>query len=110
MRNRLSRNRQTNPEPETDIETETNEEELDTNALLKMKEELEAKQSRIANLQGRIETHLSQLKKEFNCDSVEQAEKILQEKKKLVSAKRKQLADDISNLLESYDWDFANGN
>ena len=72
--------------------------------LLKMKEQVESAQRKVAELDGQLKSLNKRLKEEFECEDLESADKKLAEMDKDLVAKEKQLASGIHQLEEEYEW------
>lgn len=57
-----------------------------------------------AKLEGRKQEQLNQLKTEFNLDTIEEAEKKLEELNKQLDAKKADIENEYKKLKEEYDW------
>ena len=78
------------------------------NDLTKMKEELQTKSDRVKTQQGKESALLDRLNKEFNCKTLDEANKV---KKNMIIELDKRDAELVANIEElklNYDWDFDN--
>ena len=98
--------------PSLTVQTPISKDNIETDAavLLEMKQEIEAKKSRMENLKGRMDGLAGQLEKEFACKSVDEGRTLLDEKKKGIEIKEREFQEGVQVLLEKYPWDFQKGN
>lgn len=80
----------------------------EADTLLKMKQELESKKTRVTALRTQLDMYTSQLKEQFGLDSVEQADKELERMGKELDKKEGALNRRINALAQKYTWDFQN--
>jgi len=76
----------------------------DTQTLLNMKKTIEQSKTALARLEGELSGKLKQLKTDFNCSDLTEAERKLVKLDKAIDKGEKQLKEAISKLQEEYDW------
>jgi len=76
----------------------------DTQTLLNMKKTIEQSKTALARLEGELSGKLKQLKTDFNCSNLAEAERKLDKIDKAIDKDEKQLKQAISELQEEYDW------
>ncbi len=72
--------------------------------LLKMREQIDKAKIDINRLKGKREQLYETLKKDFNCETIEQAEQKLNKMNKELNDKELILKKNIGKLEERYDW------
>ena len=72
--------------------------------LMEMKKNIEDKKVKKSRYEGKLETLQEQLKKDFGCASVEEAQDKLDEMEKDLKIKRQQLSDGMEKLEGAYEW------
>ena len=75
-----------------------------TKELLEIKDEIESTETLIANTQGKLDMLMSQLKKDWGCSSIKEAQLKLSEIDKEITAKTKELDKLTVSLSEDYGW------
>jgi len=75
---------------------------METKDLMRLKEEIEKKKIEKAELQGKLNSLMETLKNDWNCKSIEEAEKLLREMKDNLSKMEKDLQDGLKELEEKY--------
>ncbi len=70
--------------------------------LLAIKERIEKGKTRVSKLEGQQEQQLSNLKKEFECDTVEEAEKLLLDFGEELDELEKDFEEDYAKLEKEY--------
>lgn len=75
---------------------------MKTEELLELQKKIESSKNRANQLQGRQSQLLKQLQTEFNCNSVEDGEKLLEEMQKEITTLESQIDTGIKELKEKY--------
>jgi len=75
---------------------------MKTEELLELQKKIESSKNRANQLQGRQSQLLKQLQTEFNCNSVEDGEKLLEEMQKEITTLGRQIDTGIKELKEKY--------
>uniref|UniRef100_A0A6M3LLV7 Uncharacterized protein n=1 Tax=viral metagenome TaxID=1070528 RepID=A0A6M3LLV7_9ZZZZ len=78
------------------------------NDLIQMKQELETKSNRVRTLEGKQSALLDRLNKEFDCKTLDEANKAKKNMEAELGKRDVALIADIDNLKAKYNWDFAN--
>lgn len=68
--------------------------------LLQLKEEIDRAQTDLNKLEGRRQALMEQLKKEFNCSTIEEAETLLEEKQTRIKSLKKKFDEGLMELNE----------
>ena len=76
----------------------------DTQTLLNMKKTIEQSKTALARLEGELSGKLKQLKTDFNCSDLTEAELKLVKLDKAIEKDEDTLKQAISKLQEKYDW------
>ena len=76
----------------------------DTQTLLNMKKTIEESKTALARLEGELSGKLKQLKIDFNCSDLAEAERKLAKIDKAIEKDEDALKTAISKLQEEYDW------
>ena len=76
----------------------------DTQTLLNMKKTIEQSKTALARLEGELSGKLKQLKTDFNCSDLTEAERKLTKIDKAIEKDENTLKTAISKLQEEYDW------
>ena len=76
----------------------------DTQTLLNMKKTIEHSKTALARLEGELSVKLKQLKTDFNCSDLTEAERKLAKLDKAIEKDEETLKTAISKLQEEYDW------
>jgi len=76
----------------------------DTQTLLNMKKTIEESKTALARLEGELSGKLKQLKIDFNCSDLTEAERKLTKIDKAIEKDENTLKTAISKLQEEYDW------
>ncbi|HUT43553.1 MAG TPA: hypothetical protein VMW95_04380 [Desulfobacterales bacterium] len=76
----------------------------DTQTLLNMKKTIEQSKTALARLEGELSGKLKQLKTDFNCSDLAEAERKLVKIDKAIEKDEDTLKQAISKLQEKYDW------
>ena len=76
----------------------------DTQTLLNMKKTIEQSKTALARLEGELSGKLKQLKTDFNCSDLTEAERKLVKLDKAIEKDEDTLKSAISKLQEEYDW------
>ena len=69
-----------------------------------MKKTIEQSKTALARLEGELSGKLKQLKTDFNCSNLAEAERKLDKIDKAIDKDEKALKQAISELQEEYDW------
>ena len=77
---------------------------MDKQALLDLKDDISDAKTRQAELNGQKEILLKQLKDNFDCTSVEAAQKLLKRQDKDIEILKDQIREGIIELEENYDF------
>lgn len=75
---------------------------MELNELIELKEKIEKGKTKLAELKGQRDTYLSQLKKEFGCESIEDAEKKNKELENSIQKLKEHLEEKENELREKY--------
>jgi len=70
-----------------------------------IKETIESSKNKKATIQGKIESIMERLKKEFACDTIEDATKLLKKLKSTIEKDETELKDGIEKLQDAFEWD-----
>lgn len=81
---------------------------IDPSVLLNMKKELDEKKARVKTLEGRRSALYDQLKNEFGCSSIEEADEKIKSMDVDLNKKKEDLQIGIQNLQQKYEWSFKN--
>jgi len=73
--------------------------------LLTMKEKIDKAKIEVSRGEGKIDSILSTLKTKYGCGTIEDAKKLLKEKKEQKEELTKKLNEGIVKLEADYDWD-----
>jgi len=76
----------------------------DTQTLLNMKKTIEQSKTALARLEGELSGKLKQLKFDFNCSDLAEAERKLVKIDKAIEKDEDTLKTAINKLQEEYDW------
>ena len=76
----------------------------DTQTLLNMKKTIEQSKTALARLEGELSSKLKQLKTDFNCSDLAEAERKLVKIDRAIEKDEDTLKTAISKLQEEYDW------
>jgi len=76
----------------------------DTQTLLNMKKTIEQSKTALARLEGELSGKLKQLKTDFNCSDLAEAERKLVKLDRAIEKDEDTLKTAISKLQEEYDW------
>ena len=76
----------------------------DTQTLLDMKKTIEQSKTALARLEGELSGKLKQLKTDFNCSDLAEAERKLVKIDRAIEKDEDTLKTAISKLQEEYDW------
>lgn len=76
---------------------------MNENQLLKLKREVEEAKTSISELKGHLSALMTQLKNDWKCGSIEDAEKKLKSLKKEIDTLDEQIQTGITKLEEEYD-------
>jgi hypothetical protein len=71
--------------------------------LLDLKDEIEEAKIKVTSLKGKKELLMSQLKEKWKCETVEEAEDLLMEKRKEVKTLSTKLDKKLAEIQEEYD-------
>jgi flagellar biosynthesis chaperone FliJ len=72
--------------------------------LSKLGKEIEAAKKQVAQLEGRKAEVMDRLKKEFDCSTIEDAEKLLGELTEEIEKSENQITKDFASLKEKFQW------
>jgi len=75
---------------------------FDTKSLLDLKREVENAKMRISELSGQKKMLLEQLKTQFNCESLEEAKKLIEKMSKEIEEQEKSIEKSIGELYSKY--------
>ncbi len=78
---------------------------MDKQELLDLQEEINTAKQKVNQLEGRKEYLMQQLKEQWNCSSVKQAEKKLEDYAIEIAALTTQIQDGVKELEEKYEFD-----
>lgn len=73
--------------------------------LLKIKERIDDAKSEINKLEGKQASLLDQLKEQFNCSSIKEAEKQLDKQSKQIEELEQQIEEGVAELKNKYNFD-----
>jgi len=68
----------------------------------RIKKKVESLQQEVSEAKGVLQTHLAKLKEEFECDSVEEAEALLEELKGKAESSEQQYTELMDEFREKY--------
>jgi hypothetical protein len=71
-----------------------------TEILLKLKKDIEEAKIKKAQLEGKLQTFEEQLKKEFQCDNIEQAENIITDLNQEIKVNENEFEKQIEEIKE----------
>ena len=71
--------------------------------LLKLKREIDEAKTSVADLNGQLTAMMKQLKKDWNCASVEDGEKLLKKMKKEIEGLEEQIETGVKEIEEKYE-------
>jgi len=71
-----------------------------TELLLKLKKEIDESKLKKAQIEGKFQTLEEQLKKEYNCNTIEEAEKLIQEIQLEIANKTQEFEKGIKEIEE----------